>query len=103
MQPEHEQQWIPDPTQPTINDVLEERGERYGKFEVHAAISQELKAVMYATPNWNGLTHPQREALEMIAHKIARVLNGDPTYVDSWTDIAGYAQLVVRILEGDGV
>jgi hypothetical protein len=36
----------------------------------------------------------QREALEMIAHKIARIVNGDPNYADSWLDIAGYAQLV---------
>ena len=37
----------------------------------------------------------QREGLEMIAHKISRILNGDPNYDDSWVDIAGYAQLVV--------
>ena len=35
----------------------------------------------------------------MILHKVARILNGDPDYVDSWADIAGYAQLVVNILE----
>jgi len=34
-----------------------------------------------------------REALEMIAHKIGRILNGDPNYADSWHDIAGYAKL----------
>lgn len=36
----------------------------------------------------------QRECLEMIAHKIGRILNGDPHYEDSWRDIAGYATLV---------
>lgn len=35
----------------------------------------------------------------MIAHKLARIMNGDPNYIDNWTDIAGYAQLVVDILE----
>lgn len=29
----------------------------------------------------------------MIAHKIGRILNGDPNYRDSWDDIAGYAKL----------
>lgn len=42
----------------------------------------------------------QREALEMIAHKIARILNGDPNYADSWVDIAGYAKLIADRLQG---
>jgi hypothetical protein len=29
----------------------------------------------------------------------SRICNGDPFYVDSWRDIAGYAQLVVNELE----
>jgi hypothetical protein len=36
----------------------------------------------------------------MIAHKIARIINGDETYSDSWADIAGYAKLVADRLEG---
>jgi hypothetical protein len=36
----------------------------------------------------------------MICHKIARILNGDPNYADSWVDIAGYAQLVADRLLG---
>ena len=42
----------------------------------------------------------QQEALEMILHKIARIVNGDPDYADSWVDIAGYAKLVADRLEG---
>jgi hypothetical protein len=34
--------------------------------------------------------------LEMIAHKIGRVLAGDPNHADHWDDIAGYARLVAR-------
>jgi hypothetical protein len=44
------------------------------------------------------LSVSQREALEMILHKIARILNGDPNFKDSWTDIIGYARLVEREL-----
>jgi len=29
------------------------------------------------------------------------ILNGDPNYVDSWVDIAGYAKLVADRLEGN--
>jgi len=37
--------------------------------------------------------------LQMVQHKIARVLNGDPTYADNFVDIAGYAKLVADELE----
>ena len=82
-----------------INATLAERGARYGQFKDHAKISQELKRVMKKTDGWNNLGATGREALEMIAHKIARVLNGDPTYIDNWVDIAGYATLVAERLE----
>lgn len=82
----------------TINDTLAEREERYGSFAGHALISQNLLAAMHRTPHWCGLTPAQREALEMIQHKVARILNGDPNYADNWHDIAGYATLVEQIL-----
>lgn len=80
-----------------IDAVLAERGKRYGKFEDHAKISQSLQATMrHASSRWDKMQPDQREALEMIAHKIARILNGDPDYLDNWIDIAGYAQLVAN-------
>jgi len=90
-----------------INEVLKERGSRYGPFSGHAAIAQSLKDVFEGEgaptsfeTNWYFLEDFHKEALEMIAHKIGRILNGDPNYDDSWRDIAGYAQLVVDILNG---
>ena len=78
----------------SISEILAERGKRYGSFDGNASISQSLKHQMAAQDNWVTLQDDQREALEMIAHKIARILNGDPNYVDNWVDIAGYAKLV---------
>lgn len=92
-----------DNTMTTGNDIaatLEERGARYGKFTEHARITQRLKMFMYETNKWQTLAPDQCEALEMIAHKIGRILNGDPNYADSWVDIAGYAKLVADRLEG---
>lgn len=83
---------------PGIDATLQERGTRYGDFFMHACITQQLKDVMQETPQWGNLTHDKREALEMIAHKIGRILNGDPNYKDSWTDIVGYARLVEQTL-----
>ncbi len=89
-----------------IAAVLAERGSRYGLFTGHAEITQRIKADMQTyqvrgeiAPRWDVLTNDQREALEMIAHKIGRILNGDPNYADSWVDIAGYAKLVADRLE----
>ena len=85
-----------------IDKVLAERGLRYGTFLKRAIIAQRLKAVMNDTPNWIALNDDMVEALEMIAHKISRILGGDPAYADSWVDIAGYAQVVAEWLDGEG-
>ncbi len=76
-----------------IQETLQQRGRKYGEFKDHAFISQQLKNIIHTY--FPKLTDYQKEALEMIMHKVARILNGDPNYVDSWHDIAGYATLVV--------
>lgn len=83
-------------------DMLNERGSRYGKFVDHADVTQRLKHVMrtHDSVKYVGMEPDQIEALEMIAHKIGRILNGDPHYGDSWRDIEGYARLVADRLEG---
>lgn len=82
-----------------IEQTLEERGTRYGEFSEHARITQNLKRAMQDSPNWYRLTDDKKEALEMVAHKIGRILNGDPEYKDSWHDIEGYVHLVTVTLK----
>lgn len=89
------------PEADATEQLITERGSRYGKFKDGAAIMQELKFVMREVDGWHNLTPSQREALDMIQHKIGRILNGDPTYDDSWKDIAGYATLIVNELNGE--
>ena len=84
-----------------IEATLQERGNRYGPFDGHARITQNIKSAMN-DGNWNDLSSSHKEALEMIAHKIGRILNGDPNYDDSWRDIAGYATLIEKQLTGRG-
>jgi len=88
--------------QGNIVATLTERGHRYGKFSGHAQVTQELKRVMsrHAAALNKTFTDSQWESLEMIAHKIGRIVNGDPDYADSWIDIAGYAKLVADELQG---
>ena len=82
----------------TVIATLSERDKRYGGFINNASIAQRLKMVMRSTSVWDDLTWDKREALEMIASKIGRMLSGDPEYVDNWHDIAGYATLVEQRL-----
>jgi hypothetical protein len=93
----------PQPSLPTpIDSILAERGQRYGRFVDHAATTQELKGTLYGRlTSREGvlLADDQREALDMICHKLGRIANGDPHYADSWADIAGYAKLVADRLE----
>lgn len=91
----------------SIENTLAERGNRYGDFTDHARLCQDLKdvmttfAVVQNTPNsvavhfpWSALPATHKQALEVIADKIARILSGDPNYADNWHDIQGYAKLV---------
>lgn len=77
-----------------IESTLQERGDRYGSFEHHAKIAQDLQRVMHAEAGWAKLADDQRQALTVIMDKVARMLNGDPAYRDNWHDIVGYAKLV---------
>lgn len=79
-----------------IDAILDERGGRYGSFMGHAHITIALKQILHnkiASRDLH-LFPDQLEALDMICHKLGRIANGDPNYVDSWIDIAGYATLV---------
>lgn len=86
-----------------VKELLAERGKNYGDFETHAEISQKIKDLLRSFPKWNELYPHQREAFEMLAHKIGRIFNGDPHFHDSWIDIAGYIQLVADIIEREDV
>lgn len=90
-------------TYPPVRDldqILDERGKQYGVFAMQAVYAQSLKATMRGHPNYVSLSAYKQEALDMIVHKIARILNGNSSNVDSWVDIAGYATLVAETLEG---
>jgi hypothetical protein len=87
----------------SVSDTLAERGARYGSFQDHAVIAQSLQTVMRGTDTiktgWQYLAPDMQQALTVIADKVARVLNGDPAYLDNWHDIQGYARLVEMRLE----
>lgn len=83
----------------SIRNLIEERGKRYNHFPDNAYTAQMLKDVYRHSPNFDTLEDYTAEALDVIASKIARIINGDPTYKDNWLDIQGYCQLVLDELE----
>ena len=73
------------------------RDEQHGGMEAVGQLSQDMKGVLRKGDNWHDLTRGEREALDMIAHKIARILSGaDPHDPQHWEDVAGYAHAAMR-------
>jgi hypothetical protein len=73
------------------------RDEQHGGMEAVGEISQHMKMAMRDGRNWESLTPGEQEALDMVAHKIARILSGsDPHDPQHWEDVAGYAHATMR-------
>lgn len=80
--------------------TIPNRDEQHGGLEAVGNVSQGIKALIRTGRNWPQLTPGEQETLDMIAHKIARILSGaDPHDPEHWRDVAGYA---VAARRGDG-
>jgi hypothetical protein len=73
--------------------IIEERSWTHGDFNETSYLAQSLKAVVHRAGNHPLLLPAQREALDLIATKMARILAGNPNTPDHWLDSAGYAAL----------
>ena len=86
-----------------IDNILEQREKTHGDYTTVAKIAQTLKKVIswyvYGEYSQLKISESQKEALDMICSKIARICNGDANKIEHWEDIAGYAMLVIRELE----
>ena len=81
-----------------INNTLNERGARYGNYSDVASTTQQLMAIVERGANYDHLNAEQKTSLFMICNKMARIVNGDPNYIENWHDISGYATLVEKEL-----
>ena len=93
----------PAPETNQIEKILDKRAEQYGTFIRNADIAIKLKQVIHnAMVREDTQLYPdQLQALDMIVTKIGRILTGNPSHLDSWIDIAGYAKLVSDRLQGN--
>ena len=79
--------------------ILHERANVHGRWEDNARISRAFRAIVEEEVNKRPerfqakLTPSEREAIDMIVHKISRIIAGDPRHADHWDDIGGYARL----------
>lgn len=79
-----------------IQSTLNDREAKYGDFGELAKAIQAYKSAIRHAPSWPKMTSVQREAAEMIATKLCRIVYGDPLHFDSWYDISGYATLAAE-------
>jgi hypothetical protein len=92
----------PEPEVSGVGKVLDARAEQYGSFMQSSDTVIRIKGIMHnaVARNEVHLYPDQLQALDMIATKISRIVNGNPNHTDSWIDIAGYATLVADRLQG---
>lgn len=86
---------------PEINDILKERGSRYGDYRVQAQTAQRIRDAFEASPNWEILPDYMKEGLSLITTKFSRMLTGDMLYLDNVVDLIGYLTLMKTEMEKD--
>lgn len=84
----------------TVDATLTERQSQYGCYEDVAHVTQQILSAL-RVGNYDELPAPMKESLHMIASKMARIVNGDPEYLDNWHDIGGYAKLIEKLIKGE--
>jgi len=83
-------------------ELLEERGKIYGDVRDNMNCAYELTQVLkrYNRPiriDYNSIGH--MGCLDMIMHKLARIMTGKEIHLDNYDDICGYAKLARNIAE----
>lgn len=77
-----------------ITSLLSDRDKTHGNWEKQAQLCQSMKACFdLAQEPMRTLSKAQREAVDMIILKLARIGAGNPNEPDHWIDIQGYARL----------
>lgn len=84
----------------SMPEVLIERGSTHGNFAESSIFNQALLDLFRNTKNWDDMPAMHKESIEMIMHKIGRIVFGDFNFKDHWVDISGYASLIEKELKG---
>lgn len=88
-----------------LDATLKQRGKTHGDYTDHARITQELKATvdheldLRSQRGQPPLEATARESIDMILHKIGRIIAGQWDEKDHWQDIAGYATITEQRIQ----
>lgn len=81
-----------------VNELLASRSKLRGDYKTmakaHAGIMEAI-----AKNSSRRMSDEELLSLNMIGHKLARIITGTAYDSDSWKDVAGYATLVVNTME----
>ena len=77
-------------------ELLSTRQTTHGSFSQNARQGQALRELFRSSPHWSTIPEVQREALDMIACKLSRILSGQSTFDDHWKDVIGYSTLALE-------
>lgn len=80
----------------SVSEIIDEREKTHGDFRAMSGTNIQIQNAIEKGEGYKWLNASQLTSLQMIAVKIARIVNGDPNHIDSWDDIAGYATLVSK-------
>jgi hypothetical protein len=73
--------------------LLTERATTHGSFADNARNGQAMRDLFRSNPSWAQMNPIHKEALDMLACKVSRILSGQSMHDDHWADVAGYARL----------
>jgi hypothetical protein len=85
------------------NEIIAARTRTHGRFSDVAKASCALKAILRTGPAWIAMNDQERESADMIVHKLARIISGNPHEEEHWDDIAGYAKIARKDFSKDEV
>lgn len=80
--------------------LLQDRGKTHGSFAANAFYGQQLRRLFRSSQHWESMPDEHKEALDLIALKLSRILSGQSMHADHWADTAGYAKLAEKACQG---
>jgi hypothetical protein len=82
-----------------LDDDLRTKQVTNGPFEDMSQLSQALKFALRRGRNWEPMGPESKEALELIATHLAKILVGDANEAKHWNDIATLARIRGKALD----
>jgi hypothetical protein len=86
-----------------MEDTLKVRKETHGSYSSNASVTMGIMEVLASGSGIKELTNNQMYGLLMIAHKMSRIVSGNPNEPDHWEDICGYAKLAGKLVDREDV